>query len=358
MYLAEAYVILYNDSVRTPETTHFAEQAIEQYQHVLDSTTDRTRKIDTAKSIAKLCLQMNKFDDSKKYYQIASNLDPKDPEPYYSIGVVDSIECQQQELKEDAKLGLKPGEHLNPKNIDQKKACDELKAKNTPAIKEGIDSLNKAMELRPDYHDAMETMFQMYIEKAAMECSSEDFDKQVFEGCQGPSGESSVSGEAYDDAEAYQVYSAIISTVDLNPKTHTWLIYIGTLPTGDGSSRPKDSSGPGHARKGNREGDRSSWTQALDDYFKVNTTTWLLQRNFTLQNPYKLVTRDEIKTFFPRGFKGGFGEGWIELSAVGFNADRTMAVVYMAALDFGKSFVLQKHNGKWEVLSGFECWIS
>jgi hypothetical protein len=73
-------------------------------------------------------------------------------------------------MEKRAKLGLKPDEHLNSNNPHQKKACDDLKVKNTPAIEEGIDSLNKAIELRPDYEDAMAYINLMYREKADVEC--------------------------------------------------------------------------------------------------------------------------------------------------------------------------------------------
>jgi len=42
--------------------------------------------------------------------------------------------------------------------------------KNGPAIQEGIDSLNKAISLRPDYDDAMAYMNLMYRERADVEC--------------------------------------------------------------------------------------------------------------------------------------------------------------------------------------------
>jgi len=45
-----------------------------------------------------------------------------------------------------------------------------LKEKNAPAIQEGIDSLNKAIQLRPDYDDAMAYMNLMYRERADVEC--------------------------------------------------------------------------------------------------------------------------------------------------------------------------------------------
>jgi hypothetical protein len=73
-------------------------------------------------------------------------------------------------MEERAKLGMKPDENLNPKNKDQKKACEDLKVKNGPAIQEGIDSLNKAIQLRPDYDDAMAYLNLMYRERADVEC--------------------------------------------------------------------------------------------------------------------------------------------------------------------------------------------
>src|SRR5208283_4266001 len=42
--------------------------------------------------------------------------------------------------------------------------------KNAPLISEGIESLNKAIQLRPDYDDAMAYLNLMYREKADVEC--------------------------------------------------------------------------------------------------------------------------------------------------------------------------------------------
>jgi tetratricopeptide (TPR) repeat protein len=171
MYLATAFAQQYIPGADTPDNNKMAEQAIEQYQKVLDiSGAARDQKVNAAKGIAYLYLNMKKFDDAKKYYRMASDLDPNDPEPYYSVGVIDWTACYQPRMEERAKLGMKPDENLNPKNKDQKKVCDELKTKNMPAIQEGIDSLNKAIQLRPDYDDAMAYLNLMYREKADVEC--------------------------------------------------------------------------------------------------------------------------------------------------------------------------------------------
>ena len=170
MYLATAFAQQYIPGADTPENNKMAEQAIEQYQRVLDMKPARDQRVNSAKGIAYFYLNMKKFDDAKKYYRMAADVDPNDPEPYYSVGVIDWTACYQPRMEERAKLGLKPDENLNPKNKDQKKVCAELKIKNMPSIQEGIDSLNKAIQLRPDYDDAMAYLNLMYREKADVEC--------------------------------------------------------------------------------------------------------------------------------------------------------------------------------------------
>ncbi len=173
MYLATAFVSQYIPGVDSPDNLRTAQQAIDEYTKVIDMNPSRDQKVNSAKGIAYLYLNEKKWDDAKKYYRMASDLDPNDPEPYYSVGVIDWTACYQPRMEERAKLGMKPDEHLSAKNKDQKKACEELKVKNAPAIQEGIDSLNKAIQLRPDYDDAMAYMNLMYRERADVECDDE-----------------------------------------------------------------------------------------------------------------------------------------------------------------------------------------
>lgn len=173
MYLATAYVSQYIPGVDAPDNLQTANQAIAEYQKVIDANPPREQKVTSAKGIAYLYLNMKRWDDAKKYYRMASDLDPNDAEPYYSVGVIDWTACYQPRMEERAKLGLKPDEHLSAKNKDQKKVCEDLKAKNGPTIQEGIDTLNKAIQLRPDYDDAMAYMNLMYRERADVECDDE-----------------------------------------------------------------------------------------------------------------------------------------------------------------------------------------
>jgi len=170
LYLATTYAANFIPGVDLPDNLHSAELAIRHYQIVLDSDTSRGNKVNSAKGIANLYFNTKKFDEAKKYNLIVSDFDPEDPDPYYSIGVIDWTLTYQPRMAERAKLGLEPPDALNPRNKDQKKACDQLKAKNAAFILEGIDSLKKAIELRPDYDDAMAYLNLMYREKADVEC--------------------------------------------------------------------------------------------------------------------------------------------------------------------------------------------
>jgi tetratricopeptide (TPR) repeat protein len=173
MYLATAFVSQYIPGVDSPDNLRTAQQAIEEYTKVIDMNPSRDQKVNSAKGIAYLYLNMKKWDDAKKYYRMASDLDPNDPEPYYSVGVIDWTAAYQPRMEKRAGLGMKPEEHLSAKNKEQKKVCEDLKTQNGPAIQEGIDSLNKAIQLRPDYDDAMAYMNLMYRERADVECDDE-----------------------------------------------------------------------------------------------------------------------------------------------------------------------------------------
>jgi tetratricopeptide (TPR) repeat protein len=164
LYLATAFAQQYIPGADTPDNNRMGEQAIDQYKQVLQVDP---RNINSVKGIAYLYLQMKKFELSKEFYKKASELDPNDPEPYYSVAVIDWTQTYQPRQEERAKLGMKPDDSLPAKD---KKVCALVREKNTANIQEGIDNLNKALQLRPDYDDAMAYLNLMYRERADVQC--------------------------------------------------------------------------------------------------------------------------------------------------------------------------------------------
>jgi hypothetical protein len=113
---------------------------------------------------------------------------------------------------------------------------------------------------------------------------------------------------------------------------------------------------------------------AIANYLQLNKKTWRLQKSFQIEQPYDLILAEDLEGIFREGAPGwkAFNErypdsdGWIELSAVGFNESGTIAVVYVAhhcggLCGEGEFHVLEKKDGKWQPLKwkGSSCsWVS
>jgi len=109
---------------------------------------------------------------------------------------------------------------------------------------------------------------------------------------------------------------------------------------------------------------------AISDFDRVNSKHWLLQRQLQIQKPYELVRSDTITlSFKEHGVLGGWNEfyrrypgsgGYVVMSAVGFNKNKTQAIVHTGtscgALCGRWSFhLLEKVGGKWQEAPGVTC---
>src|SRR5581483_6311425 len=165
LYLATAYASQYVPGMDTPENTRNAEMAIQEFQKILDSHPSKEQQIHSLKGIASLYFNMKQLDKAAEYHRKVIELDPNDPETYYSIAVIDWTEAYQEDQKERAAIGLRPDAQLK-----DKKVCASLKEKNQQKVEDGIADLQKAIQLRPDYDDAMAYINLMYRQRAEYEC--------------------------------------------------------------------------------------------------------------------------------------------------------------------------------------------
>jgi tetratricopeptide (TPR) repeat protein len=171
LYLATALANQYIPGVDNEENNRSAQQAIDQFSKVLEMNPGRDQKVTSLKGIASLYFNMGKLEQAKEYHKKVTEVDPNDPEAYYSIGVIDWTESYKPRGEARAKIGgLKPDEAFPTKSKGDKQACEDLKTKYAPIVDDGIQALNKAMELRADYDDAMAYMNLLYREKADYAC--------------------------------------------------------------------------------------------------------------------------------------------------------------------------------------------
>jgi tetratricopeptide (TPR) repeat protein len=173
LYLATAYASLYIPGAPSAENLARGQQAVAEFKEVLDKDPNNLSAID---GIGSILFQMagqpfdeKKFEESKSYHQRHIQLKPDDPEPYYWIGVIDwtqafraNGEMRVAYNKDNIKKQVKDTDPLPPA------VRTEYARKYGPFIEEGINDLQKAISLRPDYDDAMAYLNLLYRRKADM----------------------------------------------------------------------------------------------------------------------------------------------------------------------------------------------
>ena len=171
LYLATACATQYVSGVDTPENLAMADCALENFKKVLESKPDKQQQVLSAKGIASLYLNMKKLEEAKEWNRKAIELDPKDPDNYYSIAVIDWTQAYMlgNQRRQELNIATKPNEP-----VKDKKVCEELKEKNGAKVAEGIDMLTKALEQRKDYDDAMAYMNLLYRQRADTQCPDLD----------------------------------------------------------------------------------------------------------------------------------------------------------------------------------------
>ena len=134
------------------------EESIVYYQDVLNRDPENLAAM---KALGGVYLELKKFDQAREYERKAMRAAPTDPEPYYSIAVIDWTQTNQSRMQALKRME----EPMKDANV-----CKELKAKNIGNITEGIEMVQHALELRSAYDDAMVYMGLLWCEKAYIEC--------------------------------------------------------------------------------------------------------------------------------------------------------------------------------------------
>lgn len=166
LYLATAYAQQVVPNLQTPDNLKNAQLGIESFQAVLQ---EDPKNVNALKGIASLYLNTQNFDKAKEYQEKVLAIDPTDATAEYTIGVIDWTLAYKNAIPVRQSFGL----HDNGDPIKDKKACSDLAAKNGPIIQEGLDALNKAVQLKPNYDDAMAYINLLYRRKAETECGDD-----------------------------------------------------------------------------------------------------------------------------------------------------------------------------------------
>jgi len=184
LYLATAYASQYIPGAPSDANMKLGTQAVAEFKDVLNIDPNNLSAID---GIGSILFQMagtpydpKRFEESKSYHQKHIQLKPADPEPYYWVGVIDwtlafraNNEARAEYNKNNIKKQVKDTEPL-PASVR-----GDYTTKYGTLIDEGIGDLQKAIQVRPDYDDAMAYLNLLYRRKADTVDSADERDNYL-----------------------------------------------------------------------------------------------------------------------------------------------------------------------------------
>lgn len=149
----------------------------------------------------------------------------------------------------------------------------------------------------------------------------------------------------YDDADAYQIYSVLL------PHEAAYSFATDALLIQE-RAVAEDMSGACL-----QQADASRFKDAIAGYNRINKKNWLFQRQFQIDKPYRIVGAKVISALpdHPQSVAS-----YVRMSPVGFNRDKTQAIVFVGSSCGGlcghwRFHFLEKIHGRWSEIPVAMC---
>lgn len=168
-YLATAYSYQVQPNNDTPANVAIAQKALNGFNEVLQTNPN---DVDALRQLASIHRNIMQFDKSRADELKVIQLDPKDSEANYSVGVIDFQKADKNasdllkankitdDLKGNAKIPLK--------------LCQTLAQQNSALLDSSLQYLNRAVQINPNYDDAMQYLNLDWRRKADIECGNDE----------------------------------------------------------------------------------------------------------------------------------------------------------------------------------------
>jgi tetratricopeptide (TPR) repeat protein len=170
LYLATTYASQVVPNLMAPDNLAMAQKALDSFNEVL---ANNPNDLTALKQVASIDRNIGKLDQAKADELKVIQLAPNDPEAYYTIGSIDwNMEHYKNTVPILAADGLTDDGEGNKKMT--KGACEKIKEANTDLVNDAMTNLQKAIDLNPNYDDAMSYLQLNYRSKANLDCPDDD----------------------------------------------------------------------------------------------------------------------------------------------------------------------------------------
>jgi tetratricopeptide (TPR) repeat protein len=184
LYLATAYMSQYIPGAESPENLAYAKSAMENFELVLETDPTNATAVESIASLfflrqqgaAKLEDKIALLGDAEKWYKRLTEVEPTRKEAWYSLGVIAWAKWYPAWMEARNKAGMKPEA---PGPIKDKKLREELSEKYLEMVNAGIKNLGKALEIDPEYDDAMAYMNLLLRERADLAEQTAAYDADI-----------------------------------------------------------------------------------------------------------------------------------------------------------------------------------
>ena len=173
LYLGTAYMQQVVPGAVTPENQVAAQRAEQSFRRVLDIEPRNTVALS---SLASLNLNQKKWDDALGWYEKLIVADPSNADAYYTLGFIAWSKWYPPYSQARSNAGLRPEA---PGPLPDPSVRQAMMSQYGPMLQAGIDALNKALDINPQYDDAMAYMNLLIRERADLRDSVAEWRQDV-----------------------------------------------------------------------------------------------------------------------------------------------------------------------------------
>jgi tetratricopeptide (TPR) repeat protein len=168
LYLATAYSYQVVPNLDTPENLKMAQKALDGFNNVLAQDPN---DLGALRQVASIHRNIKQYDQAIADEKKVISLDPKDSEAYYTIG---NIEWNQSYKNATTILGAAGLTDDGNGNVKMSKdVCAKLTTANSALVTDTITNPQQAIEINPNYDNALDMMNLAYRRKADLECGND-----------------------------------------------------------------------------------------------------------------------------------------------------------------------------------------
>lgn len=172
LYYGVAMLSQWNPTLHTPQNEENGRIAEEQFLTVIDLEPDNRSAL---QYLASMASSRRDFAKALDYYKRAAALKPVEREAFFNIAAL----CWQQTFQVIQEAKQRSGMSAQePGPIRDPAVRAETRKTLGPVLEEGLDALKKALEVDPNYDDAMTYMGILIRQRAELAESPEDAQRQ------------------------------------------------------------------------------------------------------------------------------------------------------------------------------------